>query len=584
MTDRTDSPPQPDRLLDHELGRAAYAYELPAGDLDVVLRRGGVRAHRRRRTLAGLTAVALVATTVGAIDLLDGGDREVSVASGGGLARGDVGIVWRTVSPSSGLGYTGGPDAGSGSAGPLYALSTAPGLASVNGPMPRVVWRSDDGVEWTAVAGQAKDLYLADLATGDGRVYAVGTGPATAAVGGRSVSPLLVGWSDDGAKTWNRELLPIDLAALSGRATRAGVVNTAVASGPAGTVVAGVLSATLDVPAVLPAGATAPNGWALTDTGVDVLGPEREVACPEGSAVPPEDKAMRQEKLARAGVAAGAGDEKPVEVGPSLCLRGDGTPVQVSPQDAYGVEASYTWEQLQVEGDLLRAVRSQPVAFRAAPGSERFERVDLPAVDQVGGPLLLDAGGGGFDLVTTTMSLDREEGTRTSGLTILRSADGRSWAQSLSAPGADVWAGALGRVGGVATIVGQGPTGAVLVRADGAGDWTGSPLIAALEAGVPDGAEMHVMSAAMGPFGIVVAVNLVSEERAGDRPPEVEQRILVSRDGTTWGDHAVTDLAGRPVKGVIRASVVGERAVVAVSVTAKDGDRPEQIVLVGTPS
>lgn len=46
---------------------------------------------------------------------------------------------------------------------------------------------------------------------------------------------------------------------------------------------------------VLPAGVTAPNAWAVTSTGVDLLGPDRGTQCPAGTEPPkaPPEKADR---------------------------------------------------------------------------------------------------------------------------------------------------------------------------------------------------------------------------------------------------------------------------------------------------
>ena len=260
--------------------------------------------------------------------------------------------------------------------------------------------------------------------------------------------------------------------------------------------------------------------------------------------------------------------------------------VQVSPQDARGVLASYTWDQLGVTGDLLRAVRRQPVAFAAAPGSTEFTRVDLPDLDPVGGPILLDAGDGGFDLVATTTTGTAFKAMEGMRVMVLHSDDGRAWTAS-PAGGAALWASAAGRVGGVATIVGQTADGASVLRAADGG-WTSTSLSSILS-DVPAGAGISLMNAAIGPFGAVasVAVTPPMDPKAGldtTRPPAVDERILVSRDGTTWQEFTVAELAGRPVRSVIRAAVVGDRVAVTVSVKPENGDGSAQLVLVGTPT
>lgn len=562
------------------LHTAARALDVPAGDLPSVVRRGDGRRRRRRRAGAVVAAVTVVAATVAATGALDRKPADVKVASGAGMGHGPVGVAWQVVQPSSGLGYA--PDAGS--SPPLYAVSTAPGQAAVGAEAPRVLWRSDDGVEWTAVSTVGPDLYVADLADADGRVYAVGTGPATAAPGGRPVPPLLVGWSDDGARTWRHQPLPIDLAALAARTERVGVTSTAVATDGRVTVVTGVLHAVLDVPSLLPAGVTAPDGWAFSDAGVDVLGPERAGVCPAGTSTPQEafarihpDQAaavrMRPEPQAR-------------EVFPVGCLRDGADPAArpspdtlvLSPQESRGVVASLTWAQLGIDGDLLRAVRGQPVAFVAPAGSERFERVDLPEVAATPGPALLDAGGDGFDL---TLEGAASAGKAGGGIVTLHSGDGRTWS-TVPSPGATVWPTAAGRVAGVQTLVGSDDEkGAVVLRrADGG--WTTTAAGALLAGGVPAGSSAHVVSAAVGPFGVVAAV-VVAPDRSSDPPPAVEYRVLVSRDGVTWDDRSLTELAGQPVTNVLRTAVVGERAVVAVSVPG-DGPHHRQIDLVATPT
>ena len=543
------------------LDATARLYDVPAGDLTAVLGRGWQRAHRRRRALAGLCAVSLVAGIVTSVELLDG-EREISVASTSGLVRGPVGVEWHAVRPETGLGYA----AGLGASAPLYALSTAPGQREMKAGMPRVVWRSDDGVEWTAASTLSPDLFLSDLAADGDRIYAVGTAPAEAAVGGRRpVAPLVVGWSDDGARTWEQARLPIDLAAITARTVRSYAAGTGVVTSPLGTLVVGLLDATLDVPASLPAGVTAPNGWAFTPDGVDLLGPDQGEQCPEGSSTPKVDRAPAD--LTEFG-----------EVMPLICMSEDGqSRVMVTPQESRGVTASYTWAQLGVDGDLLRAVRRQPVAFFAPAGSQDFERVELPVMAPVQGELLVDGTDAGFTLALTTGE-QRWRIEPSSEVTLLRSADGRTWTADALPGGAGTWAMAAGRVAGTPIVLGQRSTGPVVVRGDGDGGWTTTPLAEAVDATARGGRTVSLMSAAVGPFGVVAAVVV-----AADKEGPVDYRVLASRDGLTWTDAPVTSLVDQPVRNVIRVGVVGDRATVALSVGAP-GEKSQQVVLVGTPT
>lgn len=556
----SDRPPTD--TLDLDLERAARAYAVPAGDVDAVVRRAARRQSRRHRAVVGLSVVALVAATTAGVELL-ADDPATTVRTATAPVRGDAGVVWQRLAPMSGLGFSTQADP----AAPLYALSTAPGEADLRpdeAMARRVLWRSEDGVEWTALSTLGADLFVSDLAARDGRVYAVGTGPATAAVGGRPVSPLLAGWSDDEGRTWQKAPLPLDLEAIAARSTRSAVETTSVAVGPHGTVVAGVLHARADVNALLPAGVSAPDGWALSATGVDLLGPDRGPRCPEGTRPPDEEKVAVPPEAQSSG-----------EVQAGFCLAGDGNRVvTVSPQDLRGVIASYTWADLGVDGDLLRAVRRQPVAFLAAPGSDRFERVALPDVESVRGPVLLDASPEGFTLVTTTgagWAPDGPPGT----LTVLTSIDGATWRLDDAVSGPDVYAAATGRVGGALTVVAHRRGGGVVLRREGSGGWTTTALSDIVDPAVHKGKEVFVSGAGVGPFGVVAAVMVASDRET------LDHRVVVSRDGRTWGDSSLEELAGRPVRNVIRAAVVGDRATVAVSVTPKDGDRPEQLVLVG---
>lgn len=102
--------------------------------------------------------------------------------------------------------------------------------------------------------------------------------------------------------------LPVDMAAVGAKALRASVGDTEVAAGPDGVVAVARLFAMLDVPALLPAGVKAPNGWVATATGVDVLGAGIPAACPtpQGArptevSAPPEAKGDVDSRCGRCG-------------------------------------------------------------------------------------------------------------------------------------------------------------------------------------------------------------------------------------------------------------------------------------------
>lgn len=448
-------------------------------------------------------------------------------------------------------------------ASPMYALSTAPGTIDANKATPsRVVWRSDDGVEWSPASTLGNDLYLSDLASAGARLFAVGTAPATtpSTAGRRGMAPLVLGWSDDGAKTWGRADVELDVAAIAAKSTSSNVMASDVATGPGGTLAVVALSAVLDVAAVLPSAVRAPHGWAFTANGVDVLGAIRDRPCPDGTEV-------------------GKGEPEPTppqEVYGVACVDGDEFVRTVPPQEAYGVTASFTWAELGVDGDLLRAVRRQPIGFYAPAGTTTFRRVELPAVEPVNG-LLVQSTDDGFDLAMTTTTPD---GLR-SEVSLLQTSDGSAWTSAGRAPGGVQWAQALGRLDGRIAIIGSSEQGSMLVRADGNGGWTTARLSGAVDPDALGDTNAHAIAAAIGPLGAVVAVVLVGEH---ERPSELTHRLLVTRDGTTWSDTSLDELTGRKIRSVTRVLIAGDRAIVTASVAPEGAtDRHEQVVLLGTP-
>ncbi|MPY92854.1 MAG: hypothetical protein GEV08_07220 [Acidimicrobiia bacterium] len=540
--------------------------------------------------------MAVLAAAAGSLALV--AEEEGRPVATEGASLGDVGLSWARADPATGLGHADGMSG----LGTLYALSTAPGQADLEGPA--TLWRSEDGVDWATLATLSDDLYLSDLATGpgdDGRFYAVGTGTATAGVDGGAPGGLLVGWSDDGGETWQRQALPVDLASIAAASTFSGAASTTVAAGPAGVLALTVITAELDVPALLPDGVGAPNGWAVTATGVDLLGSAGPVECPAGSSDRPAARPAPEPAVSdgagidgpRPAVApstsapeeGGLGTDpqgstppaRPGRVGAKWCFDDGGRAVaSASPQEAQGVIASYTFAELGVDGDLLRAVRREPIAFLAAPGTTEFERVELPQLGPVASDVLLRSSEDGFELVAGSFV----EGTGTSlDVTVLRSEDGRSWVPTASAGGLQ-WVAAIGELDGRTTLVGQGEDGPALVREDGAGGWVTTSLLDVADPALVAGRDLYLGSAGIGPLGVVVGATAI--DPATTEPTQV---LLASRDGSTWADWSVEELAGEPVGEVLRAHVSGQRALVTVTLPSGGGDdEPRQAVLVGSPT
>ncbi len=558
--------------LEHDLAAAASRISVASGDLDTVMALGRSRRARRQRVFGGVTAVALLAGIAVVVQRDD--PTPTPVATMPALSRGKADLNWEALSSTAGLGMTGSDVNG---LGPFYAMSTAPGQADVGKTRPsRVLWRSDDGVEWSAATTLGNDLFLSDLAPADGRVYAVGTAPAQAGVKRRG--DLVAGWSDDGGKHFSKTALPIDWTRIEAGSTSTQLLGTQIASSDKGTVVTASVQAALDVPRLLPSGATAPDGWATTATGVDVLGPKKDkLDCPAGT-TPAREAKMADGARAGSVVQANEPDTRPKsrEVEPEWCASNDrnGPGVPLSPQEMRGVVRSYSWSELGVTGDLLSAATHEVFAFFAPNGSADFTRSDLGKVRA--DYAFLDADDSGFHLFAAGYNNSPGGVAATSDL---RSDDGKTWT-SLAGPGEMQWVSAAGTVAGHRIVIGDGANGTLVARADGNGAWVVTPLSSVIDPAESGGRAVHSFSAGIGPLGIVIAASPESDE--GD----AQTLLVFSRDGATWEDHPVQQLAGHPVGVPLRIFVSGTRAVVALSGgSSAEGQPPKpQTILVGTAS
>ncbi len=544
--------------LRHDLTGAADSFELPAGDLGSVVARGQARARRRQRLVATTAAVALVGASVAGLRLMAGGDPTTTLAAGGAaMSVTDGAISWEKVEPSSVLSLVQPNPTTAATSGRLYALSTAPGEADLGQPLPRVVWQSDDGVDWAA-APLSDDIFLSDLAASDERIYAVGTGPATAAVaGGRAVPEVVVGWSDDDAGSWQTAALDIDLPGIAAVSNSVSTgQGAAVATTPAGTVAIVTVFADLDVPRFLPGGITAPNGFAITPAGVDILGPAPGT-CPEGA------KSLTEE----------APLTGPGRVGYVACVGGDGEERYLPPQEVRGVTATFTWDELGISGDVLRATLGQPLAFAAGPGETTFERVDLPLGGTQAGLVALHGDDQGFLLVVPSVGSAADAPPATT----LVSSDGQSWTESTALPGGLSWVQAAGRVGQSFVVLGTSWDGSATVVTDKGGVWSSvllSDLVGTDEPG------LQIMNAAVGPGGVVVTLAGLE----GDPAQTQDFHLLTSGDAVTWSIDSAADLADEPVASLGQPVIGGNQVVVPVALAGPRGsdDHLRQVALVAT--
>jgi hypothetical protein len=568
-----------------DLTSGADTFELPPGDLGAVVHRARRRNRRRHQLSASLAAVALAATTAVAIRAANPDAPKTNLAAEGTAGQlGDAGIDWSVAdAPGTAISawsYQGTTELG----GRTYALSTAPGEKGGDGPLPPVLWRSSDGVEWEQ-ATTPSGFRPNRLAAGDGRLYAIGTGPATAA------PSVHVGWSEGGEGAWADQALPLDLAGLRARSTEVQVVPTGVAADHGSVVVAVTVGAQLDVPKLLPAGETAPHGWYLAEDGVDVLGDGPE--CPAGTTADDPNPVARRKadaagsieandeaKAAKAAAdgrtvappAAGTTDPAGAVVQgqqyESWCYGADGTGRSYAPGEGRGVVAHHSWAELGVDGDLLRAVQGEPFLFRADAGSDRFERASVPATLGVLGAPMIVADRDGFVLVGTDRKrvgpkVDRPQ------VVVLRSSDGRAWTPDAGAlPGVDAVQ-ATGTVDGHPAVVGSTPEGGTYAEL-----WPEGWRVTSLSQLVGAGKGSWVGAAAIGPLGVVVSIG----EAKGD---VTTPSLLASRDGRTWSRTPVQDLLGGP--GDITRIVIKDDRAVVTAVRHVEGRTDQQVAVVGTP-
>lgn len=497
---------------------------------------------QRRGATSVAVAALLAAGTTGVVVLNQRGDdagdrlqaapREAAPhdAAAAGNAPDVAGLQWTAAAePGRGLGWS--TDIAIGDDENVYSLSTAPGVHDPNQewtPEPQILYRSPDGSEWTVV-GVPGDLWASSLDAADGRLYAIGTGPAAAAEG--EPYGLQVGASSDGGATWSHTSLPLDLAGLKdayGDNVSAGAAQLAVSSDGA-VLAAMTLQAWADPYELLPADVD--QRWGVTQTadGFDVNGPPADLTA-AGADGCPADWVLQEDALAGAQMgfdkaAAADGGLRPMPAAGAVsaesapddlwCVAPDGAEAQPvwAGEVAGPVARSFTWEELGVDAGLQSLLAGEPHVFLAADGMT-FEEVavELPADGRVA-QLTPVATPDGFMLLASVEPLAfdaSKEAYVDPSIAVLSSADGRTWVPH---PAGDLsgWVRNAGVVGDTVAVVFDAASGEAStfmsitqVATSTAGSaWTVTSPSDLVE---PGSGGVFVGDVAVGPVGLVALV------------------------------------------------------------------------------
>lgn len=442
------------------------------------------------------------------------------------------------------------------------------------------------------------DLWASDVAAAGDTVYAVGTGAA----GGDNGALRLVG-SGDGGATWDDLALPLDLAALEARYPgEIGVGGIDVAAGPGGVVAAVTVRAVPDIEDRLPPGAVIDldNGWSMGANGVTVYGPVPDGppaggSSPSGASppvtvpTPPPPVAPSTTTLSPTSPdSTSTTDPTATEAtAPEAATAVDGRGLVVTGDDQGEdreppVVATYTWEELGVEGELLDLLTPR-VHLLAAPDGTTFEEVTLPTDGGTVSAAVLATGDGFLALVQRF-----DEATGTDSVSPFASTDGQAW----EASGADLpgYVRTVGAVGGRPAVVtdhitredgGSGFVTTTLRVQDPAGAWSALDLLTPFVGEGADPSDLYVEAATIGPLGAVVAVH---QNGDGGEFAAGDAALVVSTTGADLTVVPIADHLEAPFTS-INAVVVTADAISATVVEAVgDGPGPgDQRVLVGTP-
>lgn len=511
-------------------------------NLGGVMERGEVIRRRRRLVSATLPAAAVLVIVLGVMFYDSGqpGGRDVAdveavAASNAHLSVQQTNLDWQ-VQPSV-LGFQ---QQNVADDGVLYSLSTAPGARFEdfpNGDIPKAIYTSTDGRDWTAhpVGGS----WVSAIAARDGLLYAVGTGAGAEA---DSVA-LRIEVSHDQGQTFEGTEIPLagrqpDLVHTRVMATGDGILATASSRVPA------------DPLSLVPP---------------EALEGEVEPMIVEE---PHGGIAIFPFEVADAAHEACLGDE------PQACA------------ELVEDEATrfFSWEELGLEdGGRFAGEIPAHSAYWSEDG-QTFEEVEYPfpdgfieGVHTVGDRAVVAVGGAGANQ-------------------LFSSRDARSW-QAVETPPLG-WIQAMGEVAGTPVMVAQRPDGrmpSIFHAPDLSGPWEEIPLSDLIDLPEREDSFVWITAATVGDSG--VALNLSVEQQTqggnpirglldrmtgGQGPQETvrmepvdtqtSQVMLTSRDLTSWSAVPTSDL-GPHVDSLLTAP---DGHLIAYASVAGDDGRPER--------
>ena len=545
-------------MNDDRIGRyladQAEGIALTPADPDAVMRRGSRRRTRRRSAFVGTLAVVAVLTTT--VALRDGSDdQQVKVDYESPEVSAST-FDWSLVTPRAGLAYASSSVQLGGS---IYSLSTAPATVGDPDPydsaQPPVIYRSDDGAEWTAV-GSPDGMRVSALSGAGDSIYALGTAPA-----GGGTRDLVVATSRDGAASWSNVTLPRDVAELEARHPgKISIGQPRIVARDASHLVASIsVGANLDPSAYAPELAEQDGSYVTewTDDGLTVrdAGEMCTVDVPETTVAPDVDP----------DAAANEGTRRQVPPEAMAC-RAEAAGGEKADQGE--VVATYTWEQLGIDEELRGLIDGRSITYVSDDGTT-FQRVEVP--EEAGEwTAALVATSDGFRILRGSYGPDVAPVS-----TLLSSPDGHTWTVERQIPGSPGTAGLLDDHLAVSVFDERGNGRITIQQADGS--WSDLDLTQAVT--VPDGFQAWVGEVAFGPLGLAAVLTTSGEEEMG------ESYLIHSTDGTDLAVLPLTDQVPDPASVV---GVVVTADAIAVRFTEPQDDDPStppsQVVLVGTPT